>query len=72
MNTLQFNQFECHMYVSPRGAINQVLPAEPGPERVARFEPMAHDKLIDPSFRRLLAAFESVRSSSTLPQTVQV
>jgi|GEM_PF-1329098 len=74
MNQTSFNTFECHMYVSPRGNMNFILPAESGPQRIARLEPLAHDKLIDPSFRRLLAAFESVsnpRHSQPL-QTVQV
>jgi hypothetical protein len=74
MNPTSFNTFECHMYVSPRGTMKFSLPAESGPERIARLEPLAHDKLIDPSFRRLLAAFESVtnpRSALSL-HTVQV
>lgn len=74
MNQTSFNVFECHMYVSPRGNMNFMLPTESGPQRIARLEPLAHDKLIDPSFRRLLAAFESVTGpqSSLLLQTVQV
>lgn len=36
------------------------LPIENGPQRVIRLEPLAHDRLIDPNFRRLLAAFESI------------
>jgi len=50
--------------------MNFMLPAESGPERIARLEPLAHDKLIDPSFRRLLAAFESV-SNPRYPQSLQ-
>lgn len=69
MNTASYSVFECHMYVAARGGINFSLPVESGPQRVARFEPLAHDKLIDPSFRRLLAAFESIPQSL---QTVQV
>jgi len=74
MNQTSFNVFECHMYVSPRGNMNFILPTESGPQRIARLEPLAHDKLIDPSFRRLLAAFESVTTSSLHQplQTVQV
>jgi hypothetical protein len=71
MNTASYNTFECHMYVSRRGVMNFILPVEAGPQKVARLEPLAHEKLIDPSFRRLLAAFESVSSSEPL-QTVQV
>jgi len=48
------------MYVSKRGTIGTHLPAESEPMRVARFEPMPHEDLIDLSFRRLLAAFESI------------
>jgi hypothetical protein len=69
MNTISFNSFECQMYVSARDAIYFRLPAEPGPKRVVKLEPLSHDKLIDPSFRRLLAAFESLPQSL---QTVQV
>jgi hypothetical protein len=58
------------MYVTPKGSLNVSLPTENGPQKIARLEPLAHDKLIDPSFRRLLAAFESVSTYS--PQTVQV
>ncbi|HVQ43927.1 MAG TPA: hypothetical protein VMT30_03090 [Candidatus Saccharimonadia bacterium] len=66
MNTASFNGFECHMYISARGAIKSKLPAESGPRRVARLEPAGHEALIDPAFRRLLAAFESV------PQPLQI
>jgi hypothetical protein len=60
MNSPSFNSFECHMYVSPRNMLAYKLPAEPGPQRIARLEPLAHEALIDPGFRRLLAAFEAV------------
>ena len=60
MNTLSFSTFDCQMYISPRGSMGFSLPIENGPQRVIRFEPLAHDKLVDPSFRRLLAAFESI------------
>ncbi len=69
MNAPSFTTFECHMYVSPRGDMNFSLPAESGPKRIARLEPLDHELLIDPSFRRLLAAFESLPQSL---QTVQV
>lgn len=71
MNTVTYNTFECHMYVSAHGGINFSLPVEAGPQRIARLEPLAHEKLIDPNFRRLLAAFESVSSPQSF-QTVQV
>ena len=60
MNTISFNTFDCHMYVSSRGGMSFSLPIENGPQRVIRLEPLAHDRLIDPNFRRLLAAFESI------------
>lgn len=59
MNPQSFNTFECQMYVTGR-AISLALPVESGPSKIARLEPLAHDKLIEPSFRRLLAAFESI------------
>jgi hypothetical protein len=71
MNTASYNVFECHMYVGARGAMNFILPVEAGPQRVARLEPLAHEKLVDPSFRRLLAAFESIPNQGPLT-TVQV
>ena len=67
-STISFSGFECHMYVPAGGAFNFILPPEPGPMKVARFEPLEHEELIDPSFRRLLAAFESVPE----PLAVQV
>jgi len=65
-----FNVFECRMYVSARDVMKFKLPAEPGPHRIARLEPIDYERLIDPSFRRLLAAFESIPQSPR--QTVQV
>lgn len=53
-------QFDCQMYVTRRGAISFNLPLEAGPQKVARLEPIEYDALVDPRFRRLLAAFESV------------
>lgn len=54
------------MYVTAKDTIHFKLPAEPGPMRVARLEPLQYDKLIDPSFRRLLAAFESVGTATSV------
>ena len=71
MSTVTYNTFVCHMYVSTRGGMNFSLPIEAGPQKIARLEPLAHEKLIDPSFRKLLAAFESVPSPQSF-QTVQV
>lgn len=72
MNLASYSTFECQMYISSRGGMSFSLPVEAGPSKVARLEPLAHDKLIDPSFRRLLAAFESVSKTTHAPQTVQV
>ena len=52
--------FDCQIYVPARGLMSFRLPAESGPKHIARFVPLAYDELVDPSFRRLLAAFESV------------
>jgi hypothetical protein len=71
MNEINLNGFECHMYVSSYGFMDFSLPIESGPKKVARFEPLPHEKLVDPSFRKLLAAFESVNTISPL-QSVQV
>jgi hypothetical protein len=60
---LSVHTFDCQMYVSRRGVMAFTLPAESGPQKVARLEPLAYDQLIDPGFRRLLAAFESVPRS---------
>ena len=60
MSTVPAHTFECHMYVPARGVMSFRLPAESGPTRVIRLTPMPHEELIDPGFRRLLAAFESV------------
>ncbi|GAC1370431.1 MAG: hypothetical protein NVSMB39_3210 [Candidatus Saccharimonadales bacterium] len=68
MQSQTFN-FQCQMYVGARGGMDFILPVESGPSKVARLEPLAYDKLVDPSFRRLLAAFESVPSPL---QSVQV
>ena len=61
-----FHEFECQMYVSRRDILAFGLPNEPGPRRLIKFSHIDHDELIDPGFRRLLAAFES------LPQSLRV
>lgn len=58
--------FECQMYVSGRDVMTMQLPPEPGPKRVARLRALDYDELINPEFRRLLAAFES------LPKPLQI
>jgi hypothetical protein len=52
--------FDCQLYVTARGTITLRMPSEDGPVRVARLEPVAYDQLVEPGFRRLLAAFEGV------------
>jgi hypothetical protein len=66
--SMLFHSFDCQMYVSRRGFMTLTLPAESGPKKIARLEPLSYDDLIDPSFRRLLAAFHSVPK----PLAVQV
>ena len=58
--------FDCQLYVARRGAMAFNLPAEDGPQKVARLEPLSYDELVAPDFRRLLAAFNK------LTATVQV
>jgi hypothetical protein len=53
-------QFDCQLYVTAAGSITLRMPQEDGPTRVAQLEPLDYDALIDPAFRRLLAAFETV------------
>jgi hypothetical protein len=52
--------FDCQMYVSGRGVMTVSLPYEDGPTRIARLRPLDYDELVDPGFRKLLAAFESL------------
>jgi hypothetical protein len=55
--------FECRLYISPRHRLAYALPTELGPKRVARLQAPEYDQLVDPSFRRLLAAFENLRDA---------
>lgn len=55
--------FECRLYVSGRDKLAFALPKEGGPQKVARLAAPGYDQLIDPAFRRLLAAFESLPES---------
>lgn len=57
---LEDRVFDCRLYVSRRNSIMLRMPAEKGPVSIARLEALDYDSLIDPTFRRLLAAFESV------------
>jgi hypothetical protein len=58
--SMPIHTFECHMYVARDAKMTFNLPFETGPQKIARLEPLAYDELVDPGFRRLLAAFESV------------
>jgi hypothetical protein len=60
MNTPAYLSFDCQIYVARRGTMTLNLPIEAGPKKVASLEPISHAELVEPSFRRLLAAFESV------------
>jgi hypothetical protein len=60
---LSAHVFDCQMYVSKRGIMRFDIPCEDGPIRVARFKPLDYDELVDPGFRKLLAAFESLPES---------
>ncbi len=62
-NQLQFN---CQLYVTARGNLSTMLPTESGPKRVITFAPVEFDDLIEPGFRRLLAAFDSLPSLITI------
>jgi hypothetical protein len=54
--------FDCRLYVSARGGLRPALPLENGPRKVAVLAPISYDKLTEPAFRRLLAAFETLES----------
>jgi hypothetical protein len=57
---MSFRDFDCQIYIARHEVMRLNLPVESGPQKVARLEPIEHSQLIDPAFRRLLAAFESV------------
>jgi hypothetical protein len=57
------SRFNCQLYVTARGNLSSMLPSETGPKRVITFSSVEYYQLIEPSFRSLLAAFESVPSS---------
>ncbi len=58
--------FDCRLYVSTLGPIRPVLTQETGPYKSIEFAPIEYNKLVDPSFRQLIEAFE------TLPQPLQI
>jgi hypothetical protein len=60
MTPVSEHTFDCQLYVPARGLMKAQLPPESGPVHIARFQPLRYDELVDPGFRRLLAAFESV------------
>ena len=51
--------FDCQLYVPLNGPMTARLPIEEGPRSVVTLQPIAYDQLVDPSFRRLLAAFDA-------------
>jgi hypothetical protein len=55
--------FECRLYVSARAPMAYALPHEAGPKKIARLKAPDYDQLVDPGFRRLLAAFEKLREA---------
>jgi hypothetical protein len=57
---MQTRQFDCQIYVPRRGFMRLNLPQEDGPVRVARLDYLTYEDLSDPSFRRLLAALQSL------------
>ena len=57
--------FDCRLYVSALGPIRPVLSREAGPHKTIEFAPIEYNKLVDPSFRHLIEAFE------TLPRPLQ-
>lgn len=68
MSTFAVGAFECRMYVPVQGGLNIHIPKESGPKRVARLEPISYDKLVDPGFRRLLVALDSIPGSLQIVQ----
>jgi hypothetical protein len=52
------------MYVSRHGAMTFNLPIATEPQKIARLEPLRYDELVDPGFRRLLAAFHGLAKVS--------
>jgi hypothetical protein len=54
--------FDCQLYVPAFGLMTFRMPVENGPRRVIRLQTVDHDELIEPGFRRLLAAFDSIPS----------
>ncbi len=65
---MPIQRFDCQLYVPYRGHMAFRLPSESGPVRVSRLTPLDYDTLIDPAFRRLIAAFESLPQSLPIVQ----
>jgi hypothetical protein len=60
MSSLTPRLFDCRMYISGQGLITPILPKTTGPQRIIRLAAVEYDKLIEPTFRRLLVAFDSL------------
>lgn len=58
--SLSATGFECRLYISARDQFKFVLPEESGPQKIASLSAPDYDQLVDPAFRRLLVAFESL------------
>lgn len=71
MPNTQVHTFDCQLYVPARGMMSFRLPTEYGPTRVARLQPLEYDELVDPGFRRLLAAFNRIATPATAPASVR-
>jgi hypothetical protein len=54
------HSFDCQLYVTKHGVFSPLLPLEPGPKRVSTFTGIEYRQLMDPGFRQLLAAFETI------------
>jgi hypothetical protein len=61
------SQFDCRLYVPMVGPMVQMLPAEAGPKKTVSFAPVEYVALVDPGFRRLLAALDTLPRSQSFP-----
>lgn len=52
-------RFECQLYISAHGFM-PILPQPAEPRRAIALAPIEYAELIDPGFRRLLAAFNTI------------
>jgi hypothetical protein len=58
--TDEVTSFECRLYIPAHGLMAAKLRGQSSPRRLVKLLPLSYDELADPSFRRLLAAFETV------------